>query len=303
MSARSRRDRGGSSDSAFDNQVKAARRNRELIARLAQWRAKHGPSQAEAAKRMHTSQPAIARLESHQHDAQLSTLARYVAAIGLSLDFVLTDAKTGSRIWDSMGESEGTDEMEVTSPPKINIERVFREGSTSPTEKERRGLMGLKKPRELVRRPAPALTPGLFIVGDTWNRLSQHDLQSKAYVVTTSEQPGWDLLYTSSEEGAVTIGEVKRYAGRTERAEDSQVLGIFGPEDPDPVAIATVTEPDAREFHQIHTLTAKVRAEDQLSVIITILDTLDMVIRHTTDKAKTSGSATETGTTDESPMT
>jgi HSP20 family protein len=92
------------SDSMFDDQVQAARRNRELITRLAQWRAEYGPSQAEVAKRMHTSQPAVARLESHQHDAQLSTLARYVAALDLSLHFVLTDPRTLAPIWTSIEE-------------------------------------------------------------------------------------------------------------------------------------------------------------------------------------------------------
>jgi HSP20 family protein len=93
-----------SSDSTFNDQVQAARRNRELINKLARWRAQHGPSQAEVAKRMHTSQPAIARLESHQHDAQLSTLARYVAALGLSLHFVLADSGTLAPIWTSREE-------------------------------------------------------------------------------------------------------------------------------------------------------------------------------------------------------
>jgi HSP20 family protein len=92
------------SDSTFVDQVQAARRNRELITELARWRTEHGPSQAEVAKRMHTSQPAVARLESHQHDAQLSTLARYVTALGLSMHFVLTDRKTGEPTWTSMEE-------------------------------------------------------------------------------------------------------------------------------------------------------------------------------------------------------
>ena len=39
---------------------------------------------------MQTSQSAVARLESHQHDAQLSTLARYAKALGM--DIALTDA-------------------------------------------------------------------------------------------------------------------------------------------------------------------------------------------------------------------
>lgn len=94
------------SDSTFNDQVQAARRNRELITKLAQWRAEHGPSQAEVAKRMHTSQPAVARLESHQHDAQLSTLARYIAALGLSLHFALIDSRTLAPIWTSIEELE-----------------------------------------------------------------------------------------------------------------------------------------------------------------------------------------------------
>jgi repressor LexA len=66
----------------------APARKRELIARLAQRRAASGLSQAEVAERMQTSQSAIARLESGQHDAQVSTLARYAEILGLSLDLV-----------------------------------------------------------------------------------------------------------------------------------------------------------------------------------------------------------------------
>jgi repressor LexA len=45
---------------------------------------------------MQTSQSAVARLESGRHDAQLSTLARYAEALGLSLDLVEdTEAQAG----------------------------------------------------------------------------------------------------------------------------------------------------------------------------------------------------------------
>jgi transcriptional regulator with XRE-family HTH domain len=232
------------SDPNFVNQVEAARRSRELIDHLAKWRSEHGPSQAETAKRMHTSQPAIARLESHQHDAQLSTLARYVAAMGISLDFVLTDSETGTSIWTSMEEPEDASEKEVV--PSRPVERA------APAEA---ALFEVLEQR------------GFLIIDEAWNRLSKRDLESEGYVVTASEEPGWDLVYTSSEEGVATIVELKRHGGRTETAVDSQVWGFFGPEDPDPVAIATATEPDANEFHQVHTLVAKVRAEDELSVI------------------------------------
>lgn len=88
-------------DEEFAYEVDAARRNRELVTWLARWRNDHSVSQAEVAKRMQTSQPAIARLESHQHDAQLSTLARYVTALGLSLSFSLADKTTGVKVWTS----------------------------------------------------------------------------------------------------------------------------------------------------------------------------------------------------------
>jgi len=69
----------------------AALSSGELITWLAGRRCELGLSQAEVAQRMQTSQPAVARLESQRYDAQLSTLARYVEALGLSLDFLLTE--------------------------------------------------------------------------------------------------------------------------------------------------------------------------------------------------------------------
>jgi repressor LexA len=59
---------------------------REVVARLIHRRVASGLSQAEVARRMQTSQSAVARLESRQHDVQLSTLTRYAEAVGLSLD-------------------------------------------------------------------------------------------------------------------------------------------------------------------------------------------------------------------------
>lgn len=99
-------------DESFAQEVEAARRNRELVRWLARWRYDHGQSQAQVAKRMQTSQPAVARLESHQHDAQLSTLARYVTALGLSLGFVLTDNETRNQVWASQeGLVDEADEL------------------------------------------------------------------------------------------------------------------------------------------------------------------------------------------------
>src|SRR5260370_6404464 len=77
-----------SSDAELDSAGRppATDRKRELIVRLAQRRAASGLSQADVAERMQTSQSAIARLESGQHNAQVSTLARYAEVLGLSLD-------------------------------------------------------------------------------------------------------------------------------------------------------------------------------------------------------------------------
>jgi repressor LexA len=70
------------------NQNDAATRKRELITWLTRRRAASGLSQADVARLMRTSQSAVARLESGQHDPQLSTLIRYADVLGLSLDFV-----------------------------------------------------------------------------------------------------------------------------------------------------------------------------------------------------------------------
>jgi transcriptional regulator with XRE-family HTH domain len=58
-----------------------------LIEQLAAVRRERGLSQTEVAARMGTSQSALARLESGQSDARLSTLARYAAALDVDLGF------------------------------------------------------------------------------------------------------------------------------------------------------------------------------------------------------------------------
>ena len=81
----------GSSEAArrdSDSQADAVAQQSELIARLSRRRVASGLSQARVARLIRTSQSAIARLESGQHDVQLSTLTRYAAALGLSLDLV-----------------------------------------------------------------------------------------------------------------------------------------------------------------------------------------------------------------------
>ena len=69
----------------------AALSSRELTTWLASRRAELGLSRAEVAQRMQASRAAVARLESKAQEAQLSTLARYAQALGLSLDFLLRE--------------------------------------------------------------------------------------------------------------------------------------------------------------------------------------------------------------------
>jgi predicted transcriptional regulator len=64
-----------------------ADRRRALIAELAEVRRVSGTSQTEVAARMGTSQSAVARLESGEWDARLSTIERYAAAVGTTVDW------------------------------------------------------------------------------------------------------------------------------------------------------------------------------------------------------------------------
>ncbi|MGO9344257.1 MAG: helix-turn-helix domain-containing protein [Acidimicrobiales bacterium] len=66
-----------------------ADRRRALAGTLAARRTEMGLSQTEVAARMGTSQSAVARLESGDADVRLSTLERYVAALGERLDWGL----------------------------------------------------------------------------------------------------------------------------------------------------------------------------------------------------------------------
>ena len=70
-----------------------AQRRRALTDELAARRRALGLSQTEVAARMGTSQSAVARLEAGDLDLRLSTLERYVAALGSSLDLRLDDGR------------------------------------------------------------------------------------------------------------------------------------------------------------------------------------------------------------------
>jgi ribosome-binding protein aMBF1 (putative translation factor) len=76
----------------FGALLDAAVRRRELLEELAAEREALGLSQTVVAARMHTSQSAVARLESAEVDAKLSTVERYAAALGKKINWELTDA-------------------------------------------------------------------------------------------------------------------------------------------------------------------------------------------------------------------
>jgi len=70
-----------------------ADRRREVIEELAEARRAGGVSQTEVAARMGTSQSAVARLESGELDARMSTLERYAAAVGRTVDWQVRPAE------------------------------------------------------------------------------------------------------------------------------------------------------------------------------------------------------------------
>jgi len=73
--------------SRFPGLEGAGERRRELIEELARVRRESELSQTEIAARMGTSQSAVARLESGELDARLSTVERYAAALGRTVDW------------------------------------------------------------------------------------------------------------------------------------------------------------------------------------------------------------------------
>ena len=73
--------------SSFPGLQGLAGRRRELIDELVRARQESELSQTEIAARMGTSQSAVARLESGALDARLSTLERYAAALGRTVDW------------------------------------------------------------------------------------------------------------------------------------------------------------------------------------------------------------------------
>jgi len=73
-----------------------ADRRRLVIEELAAARRASGVSQTEIAARMGTSQSAVARLESGALDARMSTLERYAAAVGHTVDWQVRPSEESS---------------------------------------------------------------------------------------------------------------------------------------------------------------------------------------------------------------
>jgi predicted transcriptional regulator len=83
--------------SRFPGLGEASTRRHELIEQLARARRESGLSQTELAARMGTSQSAVARLESGELDARLSTLERYAGALGRAVDWQVRPCESSAR--------------------------------------------------------------------------------------------------------------------------------------------------------------------------------------------------------------
>jgi repressor LexA len=121
-------------DRGSADQTDAAARKPDLITGMTRRRAASGLSQAGVARLMGTSQPAVARLESGRHDAQLSTLSRYAEALGGSVRFV---------------EDRGTQAAGSGAAPEGEAPEAPQQAQTSLEQPETSDLRG----------PDQALTP------------------------------------------------------------------------------------------------------------------------------------------------
>jgi ribosome-binding protein aMBF1 (putative translation factor) len=81
----------------FPSMVEGAYERRMLLRALAARREELGLSQTQVAARMGTSQSSVARLESGEADARLSTIARLSAALGVRLQWSLDAPATRPR--------------------------------------------------------------------------------------------------------------------------------------------------------------------------------------------------------------
>ena len=182
---------------------------------------------------MRTSQPAVARLETHQHDPQLSTLARYVTALGLSLEFVLTDNATGTQVWSSRQGLQQDLEDET-------VGEVGQVDDAAEAGIVRYGFHDVK------------------VVDGTWVKVSERDVEDDLPVLAQSAEPGWTVLYLTTHESQAPQAAASAIR-HTEVAEDPRVLGVFDESEPDPISIAPATSFAKPRAEQALTLLAKFR--------------------------------------------
>lgn len=81
----------------FPALVEATLNRRELLRTLATERQAAGLTQTQIAAALGTSQAQIARLESGNADAKLSTISRLAAALGKTIEFTVADAKPAAK--------------------------------------------------------------------------------------------------------------------------------------------------------------------------------------------------------------
>jgi ribosome-binding protein aMBF1 (putative translation factor) len=81
----------------FPALVEAALNRRELLRALAAERQAVGLTQTELAAALGTSQAQVARLESGNADAKLSTISRLAAVLGKTIEFQVKDAPATKR--------------------------------------------------------------------------------------------------------------------------------------------------------------------------------------------------------------
>ena len=86
---------------AFPAMVDAAIKRRRMVKQLAEYRTRLGLSQTAIAAQMGTSQSAIARIESGRADTKVSTLERYAATLGRTIQWRLAPqprSKSSARV-------------------------------------------------------------------------------------------------------------------------------------------------------------------------------------------------------------
>ena len=77
-------------DPAFRAEWERTAVARAVATRLVEYRAEHGITQTELARRLGMKQPAVARLEAGEHNPSLETLARLSAALHIEFHIAVT---------------------------------------------------------------------------------------------------------------------------------------------------------------------------------------------------------------------